>query len=67
MYPHKSHFETIFSHLHYLYFVTDNCITIMDKLLFINAIDLSFFPWLYETSCFDACMPDEQKDHSQPY
>jgi hypothetical protein len=44
MHPHKSHFETIFHHLHYLYFVTDNCITFMDRLIFVNAIDscLSF-------------------------
>jgi hypothetical protein len=58
MYPHKSHFETIFPYLHYLYFVTDNCITFMDGPLFINATDSSFFPRLYETSCFDACLAD---------
>jgi hypothetical protein len=38
MHPHKSHFETMFPDLQYLYMVTDNCIAFMDRLLFINAI-----------------------------
>jgi hypothetical protein len=38
MHPHTSHLEK-FPDMHYLYFVTDNCITIMDRLLFMNTTD----------------------------